>query len=179
MRMNRPRSLPTPASLLEAFSGLQPPVWLVDELQNRCVLLLNHVLGQEPAAMDRLRRQRGKPLLVQWGRVNLRLQATAAGLLERASPNTTPELTVTLTQTDPWDLITTVASGAKPAVDVRGDVQFAAEVAWLAENVRWDLEEDLSRWIGDGPAHGVVSVAQRVVKAVKGFLPKASAERGA
>jgi ubiquinone biosynthesis protein UbiJ len=76
-------------------------------------------------------------------------------------------------------LVTTVASGAKPAVDVRGDVQFAAEVAWLAENVRWDLEEDLSRWIGDGPAHGVVSAAQRVVQAVKGFLPKASAERGA
>jgi ubiquinone biosynthesis protein UbiJ len=76
-------------------------------------------------------------------------------------------------------LVSTVAKGAKPAVDVRGDVQFAAEVAWLAENVRWDLEEDLSRWIGDGPAHGVVSVAQRVVQAVRGFLPKASAERGA
>lgn len=179
MRMNRPRSLPTPSSLLEAFSGLQPPAWLVDELQNRCVLLLNHVLGQEPAAMDRLRRQRGKPLLVQWGRVNLCLQATAAGLLERALPNATPELTVTLTQTDPWDLVTTVAAGAKPNVDVRGDVQFAAEVAWLTENVRWDLEEDLSRWIGDAPAHGLVSMAQRAAQAVKGFLPKASAERGA
>lgn len=177
--MNSPRSLPSPASLLEAFSGLQPPAWLVDELQNRCVLLLNHVLGQEPAAMERLRRQRGKPVLVQWGRVNLCLQASAAGLLERALPNVTPELTVTLTQTDPWDLVTSVVKGAKPAVDVRGDVQLAAEVAWLAENVRWDLEEDLSRWIGDAPAHAVVSMAQRALQAVKGFLPKSSAERGA
>lgn len=177
--MNSPRSLPSPASLLEAFSGLQPPAWLVDELQNRCVLLLNHVLGQEPAAMERLRRQRGKPVLVQWGRVNLCLQASAAGLLERALPNVTPELTVTLTQTDPWDLVTSAVKGAKPAVDVRGDVQLAAEVAWLAENVRWDLEEDLSRWIGDALAHAVVSMAQRALQAVKGFLPKSSAERGA
>lgn len=179
MGMNSPRSLPTPSSLLTAISGLQPPAWLIDELQNRFVLLINHVLGQEPAAMERLRRQAGKPLLVQWGRVNMCLQATAAGLLERAMPEAQPELTITLTQTDPWDLVTTVASGTKPAVDVRGDVQFAAEVAWLAENVRWDLEEDLSRLIGDGPAHGVVSMAQRVLQAVKGFLPKASAERGA
>lgn len=178
MGMSPAPSLPTPSALLTALSGLQPPAWLVDELQNRCVLLLNHVLGQEPAAMDRLRRQRGKPLLVQWGRVNLCLQATAAGLLERAPSNAQAELTVTLTQTDPWDLVTTVAKGNKPAVDVRGDVQLAAEVAWLAENVRWDLEEDLSRWIGDAPAHGLVSMAQRAVQAVKGFLPKSSTERG-
>lgn len=177
--MNSPRSLPTPSTLLTALAGMQPPDWLIDEVQNRCVLLLNHVLGQESAAMERLRRQRGKPLLVQWGRVTLALQATAAGLLERASPSATPELTVTLTQTNPWDLVTTMAAGAKPSVDVRGDVQFAAEVAWLAENVRWDLEEDLSRWIGDAPAHGLVSMAQRAAQAVKGFLPKASDERGA
>jgi ubiquinone biosynthesis accessory factor UbiJ len=176
--MNAAHSLPTPAKLLTALSGLEPPAWLVDEVQNRCVLLLNHVLGQEPAAMDRLRRQRGKPLLVQWGRIKLCLQATAAGLLERAPMDTPPELTITLTQTDPWDLFTTVAKGVKPSVDVRGDVQFAAEVAWLAENVRWDLEEDLSRWIGDAPAHGVVAMAQRVLQAVQGFLPKASTERG-
>jgi ubiquinone biosynthesis protein UbiJ len=176
--MNAAPSFPTPSTLLTALSGLQPPAWLIDEVQNRCVLLLNHVLGQEPAAMERLRRQRGKPLLVQWGRVNLCLQATAAGLLERAAPSAEPELTVTLTQTDPRDLIPVVLKGGRPAVDVRGDVQFAAEVAWLAENVRWDLEEDLSRWMGDAPAHGLVSMARRVRQAIKSFLPKASAERG-
>lgn len=179
MRMKAPLTLPNPASVLAALSSLQPPAWLIDELQNRFVLLLNHVLGQEPAAMERLRRQSGKPLLVQWGRVTLCLQATPAGLLERASADPQPELTVTLTQTNPWDLVTTVVTGAKPAVDVRGDVQFAAEVAWLAENVRWDLEEDLSRLIGDGPAHGLVSMAQQALQAVKGFLPKAPADRAA
>jgi ubiquinone biosynthesis protein UbiJ len=69
-------------------------------------------------------------------------------------------------------LVKTVANGAKPAVDVRGDVQFAAEVAWLAENVRWDAEEDLSRWIGDAPAHTLANMARRAVQAVKAFLPQ-------
>jgi ubiquinone biosynthesis accessory factor UbiJ len=179
MTMNLPSPPPLLAALSSALSGLRPPAWLVDELQNRCVLVLNHVLGQEPAAMERLRRQRGKPLLVQWGDVSLCLQATAAGLLERADPQATPELTVTLTQTDAWDLVKTVANGAKPAVDVRGDVQFAAEVAWLAENVRWDLEEDLSRWIGDAPAHTLANMARRAVQAVKAFLPQPNPHKAA
>lgn len=37
----------------------------------------------------------------------------------------------------------------KPAVSIEGDVQLAAEVAWLVDNLRWDVEEDLSRLIGD------------------------------
>ena len=41
-------------------SGLQPPAWMVDEIQRRLVLLVNHVLMQEPEAQARLRRQAGK-----------------------------------------------------------------------------------------------------------------------
>jgi ubiquinone biosynthesis protein UbiJ len=32
-------------------------------------------------------------------------------------------------------------------------VQLAAEVNWLVDHVRWDLEDDLARVIGDVPAH--------------------------
>ncbi|MDP3139302.1 MAG: hypothetical protein Q8N17_23575, partial [Burkholderiaceae bacterium] len=45
---------------------LQPPAWVVDEVQNRAVLLINHVLMQEPQAMERLARQTGRTVLVQW-----------------------------------------------------------------------------------------------------------------
>ena len=37
------------SSLLNA---LRPPEWVVDELQNRVVLFLNHVLMQEPQAQE-------------------------------------------------------------------------------------------------------------------------------
>ena len=38
------------------LGSVRPPEWMVDELQNRVVLFLNHVLMQEPQAQDRLRR---------------------------------------------------------------------------------------------------------------------------
>jgi hypothetical protein len=44
-------------------------------------------------------------------------------------------------------------------VRIAGDVQFAAEINWLVEHVRWDLEEDLSRLIGDAPAHAMATWA--------------------
>ena len=161
------------------FGRLQPPEWLVDELQNRFVLLLNHVLMQEPQAQERLRRQTGKPVKVQWGAFHLTLAATAAGLLERPQAGRAPELTVTLPQTAPLDLAKTVLAGEKPSVDIQGDVQLAAEVAWLVDNVRWDLEEDLARLVGDGPAHTLVQAGGRAAQALRALVGGVAARAGA
>lgn len=152
---------------------LRPPGWVIDELQNRLVLFLNHVLQQEPAATERLRRQAGKPLRVQWGDFHFCVAPTRAGLLERVDPvQHPPELTVSLTQASPADLARRVLTGEKPAVDIQGDVQFAAEVAWLVDNVRWDVEEDLSRLMGDAAAHTLVGAARQAAQALKGFAAR-------
>ena len=153
-------------------AGPQPPQWLVHEVQQRLVLFLNHVLMQEPAATERLRRQAGKPLRVQWGDIHLSLAPTPAGLLERCAPGTRPELTVTLTQTSPVSLAQSVLAGEKPGVDIQGDVLLAAEVAWLVDNVRWDVEEDLSRVVGDAMAHTIVRLARSAAQGVKGFADR-------
>lgn len=170
--------LPDLGLLQNLLTGIQPPAWLVDELQNRMVLLLNHVLLQEPQAMDRVRRQQGKSARLQWGRFDLVLVATKAGLLERPSSVAASEpfradLTATLTQTGLPDVLKTLASGQKPPVNIEGDVQLAAEVAWLVDNLRWDLEEDLSRLIGDAAAHHLVSAARAAAKALRSFALRA------
>ncbi|MBA4262522.1 MAG: hypothetical protein C0443_11050 [Comamonadaceae bacterium] len=163
----------SPLGFLQSLLGsIHPPDWVVDELQNRVVLFLNHVLMQEPQAQERLKRQQGKPVKVQWGDVHLTLSATAAGLLERPSGAVPPELTVTLTQTSPFALAQSVIAGDKPGVDIQGDVQLAAEVAWLVDNVRWDVEEDLSRLVGDATAHTLGRVARAASQAVKAFVAR-------
>ncbi|HMN92529.1 MAG TPA: hypothetical protein PKC60_04785 [Hydrogenophaga sp.] len=171
-----------PAGLLQGLlQGLQPPAWVVEELQNRVVLFLNHVLGQEPQAQDRLRRQKGKSVRMQWGDFHLTLAPTAAGLLERVDPAGAQDLVVTVSQTSPLALMQTVMAGDKPAVDIRGDVQLAAEVAWLVDNLRWDVEEDLSRLVGDGPAHALARAGRGVASALRAFLGasgRPTADRG-
>lgn len=161
----------SPLGMLQSVLGsVRPPEWVVDEVQNRVVLFLNHVLMQEAQAQQRLRRQQGKPVRVAWGDFHLTLAPTAAGLLERPAGDRQPELHVTLTQTSPFTLAQSVLSGERPGVDIQGDVQLAAEVAWLVDNVRWDVEEDLARLVGDAMAHTLVGGARSATAALKAFV---------
>lgn len=167
----------SPFSLLsDAFSKLSdklsPPAWLVDELQHRAVLFLNHVLMQEPEAQARLLRQKGRVVRLQWRTYVMQLAATPAGLVELA-PVANPDLLLTVTDTSPLDIAKVALRGERPAVRIEGDVQFAAEVNWLVDHVRWDAEEDLARLIGDAPAHTVASVARTVGDALRQFVSKA------
>lgn len=163
----------SPLGFLQSLLGsIRPPDWVVDELQNRLVLFLNHVLMQEPQAQERLKRQKGKPVRMQWGDFHLTIAATPAGLLERPAADAQAELTVTLTQTSPFALAQSVIAGDKPGVEIQGDVQLAAEVAWLVDNVRWDVEEDLSRVVGDATAHTISRFARTASQAVKAFVAR-------
>ena len=165
----------SPFSLLEGFFQsfqlpLSPPPWMVQESHRRIVLLLNHVLMQEPQAMERLARQRGRVVLVQWQQWTFKITMTPAGLLDLAEPQATPDLTLVVTDTSPLAIAQAVMQGAKPAVRVEWDVQLAAEVNWLVDHVRWDIEEDLSRVMGDAPAHGLVQAAKGLAQGLQQFV---------
>ncbi len=149
-----------------------PPAWAIDETHRRVVLLLNHVLQQEPQAMERLVRQKGRVVLVQWRNFTFRVQVTPAGLLDLATDAQAADLTLVLTEESPFAIAQALMEGGKPAVRIEGDVQLAAELNWLADNVRWDLEEDLSRLMGDAPAHTLVQGVRSMAQALQQFAGK-------
>lgn len=149
---------------------LQPPPWAVHEIQRRAVLFLNHVLQQEPEAQQRLVRQQGRVVRFQWRFVTMELVATPAGLLDLAPPGSLPELTLSVTDDNPFEIARATLRGDKPSVQIVGDVQLAAEVNWLVDHVRWDVEDDLARVIGDVPAHAIGNAVRRVVGALRQFV---------
>jgi len=159
--------------ILQNFNlPLTPPAWAVDETHRRVVLLLNHVLQQEPQAMERLVRQKGSVVLVQWRSFTFKLRVTPAGLLDVAEQDAAADLTLVLTQDSPLDIAQAVMQGDKPAVRIEGDVQLAADVNWLVDNVRWDMEEDLARIMGDAPAHMLAQTARSMANALQQFVGK-------
>ena len=161
----------SPFSFLESIaSRFQPPAWAVDEGQQRLVLLLNHVLQQEKQAQDRLLRQKGRVVHVLWGLFAIDLIVTPAGLVDRAPPAAKPDLVLSLAAESPLVMLQSALQGKAPPLKIEGDVQLAAEVGWLAENLRWDVEEDLSRLIGDAPAHALADAGRRLVSGLKSFL---------
>ena len=151
-------------------AGPQPPQWLVHEAQQRLVLFLNHVLMQEKEATNRLVRQKGRVARVQWRSYSLALVITPAGLFNVAPETATPDLRLEVTQTSPFSLAQGALRGDKPAIRIEGDVQLAAEINWLVDHVRWDVEEDLARVIGDAPAHTLAQFAGRAAQTLRQFV---------
>lgn len=165
----------SPFSFLDGFfdrvaAGPQPPQWLVHEVQQRLVLFLNHVLMQEKEAMDRLVRQRGRVARVQWRSYSMALLVTPAGLFNLAPDGAAPDLQLEVTETSPLALASVALRGDKPAIRIEGDVQLAAEINWLVDHVRWDLEEDVARLIGDAPAHTLGQVVRKAAQALRLFV---------
>lgn len=165
---------PFPAPQLDRLP--RPPAWAVQEVQRRVVLLLNHVLMQEPEAMARLARQQGRVVLLQWRDLSFQLRCTPAGLFDLAetaqeSGAPVPDLTLTVTEESPLVVAQTVLAGEKPPVRIEGHVALASELNWLAEHLRWDVEEDLARLIGDAPAHGLAQAVRRAAQALRSWLP--------
>ena len=152
------------------MAGPQAPQWLVSEMHQRVVLFLNHVLMQEKEAMERLVRQKGRIARVQWRQYSMALQVTPAGLFDLAEEGAEPDLMLEVTDTSPFSLAKTALRGDKPSIRIEGDVQLAAEINWLVDNVQWDVEEDLARIVGDVPAHTIAKVARTASQALRQFV---------
>ena len=120
-------------------------------------------------AMARLARQKGQRIELAWERMQLQLVPTPAGLLERGYFEGF-DLRLSVTEESPLSLAAALARGDKPKVRIEGDVQLAAEVNWLIDHVRWDIEEDLARLIGDAPAHTLAQTARKALAALRSFV---------
>lgn len=151
----------------------------------RLALLLNHVLSAEPVAGQRLRPHAGKcirlqlrdvPALVSWLPSQWTVVVTPAGLLEWQPEATAhADLVATLDASNPAQTLGGVLSGQRPRVDVAGDAALAADVSWLIEHLRWDVQDDLARIVGDGPAAQLVRVGTSLTAGLRDVVQSAGA----
>ncbi len=135
----------------------------------RITLLLNHVIAAEPVATERLRPHSGRSIQLQWtGWPSLlpppplvAFNITPAGLLEWCGEQAPaqPDLRVSLDASNPLRLVGQWLSGERPKVGIEGDSALAADVSWLIDNLRWDIEDDVARVIGQAPAHELARAA--------------------
>ncbi|WP_238945594.1 hypothetical protein [Vandammella animalimorsus] len=151
------------------------PAWLIEEMQRRMVLLLNHMLQQEPQAQQRLAKQQGKTIYLSWRQFNGQVRITPAGLLDLDSTQQSSDLLVEVAEPSISQLARHAAQGERPPIRIAGDVALASELNWVIDNVRWDVEDDLARLIGDVPAHKLAQLGRIVADALRKFAQGALA----
>lgn len=153
-------------------------------LMERCTLLANHVLASEPVATERLRAHAGKRLRIElrhWPTLlpslpELDFDITPAGLLEwQAAPAADePALRLVVDAVNPALLVAHGLAGDRPSVEVQGDAALANDVSWLLDNLRWDVSDDLSRFVGPVVAQAIARVGRLLAQGLREALRLAS-----
>ncbi|WP_250532968.1 SCP2 sterol-binding domain-containing protein [Caballeronia sp. AZ10_KS36] len=124
--------------------------------------VVNHLLAREPWARERLQPYAGKSVRLSCAPFVIALVAQADGLFVATSEAQAGHFDVSIAV--PFDALPAFLQGGQAAVmkhvRIEGDAEFAQTLAKLAEHLRWDPEEDLSRVIGDAPAHRIGMIAR-------------------
>jgi ubiquinone biosynthesis protein UbiJ len=132
------------------------PAWL-----GSAEALLNRQIDASANAGELARRLQGRSLQIEvTGLAGVRLLAAAGRLALSAADDSPADACIT---GSPVALLTLLTGKAQPdarnAAQVRGDAEVAARYRDLLMLARPDLEEELSRWLGDVPARRLARLA--------------------
>jgi ubiquinone biosynthesis protein UbiJ len=124
---------------------------------------VNHVLKSAPLAMERLRKHAGRTAAFHVGPFTVALTIQTTGQVTAAVPGASRDLEVRIS---PF-LLPRLAAREEAAfreIEMEGDMELAQEVSYLARNLTWDAEEDLSKVVGDVAAHRFFSGVRSMAK---------------
>lgn len=137
---------------------------------------INHVLASEPWALAELAKHAGKVVSLEMPLGSFAFGITDAGFLEAHTKNhevlaefePRVALVLTISAKALSSLLTSSGSlreNAFKSVTIAGDADLAQLLGRLAGQLRWEYEEDLSKWVGDAPAHFAVVQGKKLANA--------------
>src|SRR5262245_59793895 len=129
---------------------------------------LNHLLAREVWARERLACYAGRSIYVSTPLLAVMMTVQADGLVaplvnranraDRASDSAFDvSLTLSTGILSTW--LTQGWTAETKQVKLEGDAEFAQTLSLLAQSLRWEVEEDLARLIGDAPAYHLMKTA--------------------
>jgi ubiquinone biosynthesis protein UbiJ len=140
-------------------------------------------LAGEPWASAELAKHAGKAIALEMPFGRFAVQITNSGLLEavRQADSTeisdgeaVPPIRTALVLTISSQALSTLLTSSGPirenafkSVTIAGDADLAQLLGRLAGQLRWEYEEDLSKIIGDAPAHFAVAQGKKIASAGK------------
>jgi len=119
---------------------------------------INHLLRREDWARQRLLPFAGRVARLVVPPTAVTLAVTAGGEVAPAE-NIEPEVTLTVAAGSLFDVLRD-PQVASARTQVAGDGNFAEAISYLFTHLRWDVEEDLSKVVGDVAAHRIASLGR-------------------
>lgn len=128
--------------------------------------LLNHLVNQNAWAKEQLAPHGGKSVCFNIPPVRAALTVLEDGGLAMAGESATADATVTIPLPVALRLLANDES-ATTLSTLEGDTELATTLAKVLRGMHWEYEEDLSRIIGDAPAHEISEFGRKTIAGVK------------
>ena len=107
--------------------------------------------------------------------------ASADGTVPAFAPGTATSgngLTITVHLPDPLTLARLALKRERPEVNIEGDAALAEVASWMMKNLRWDIQDDVARWMGTPPAELLRTLGGSIKQALQRWRPASGAKPG-
>jgi ubiquinone biosynthesis accessory factor UbiJ len=132
-------------------------------LSHAVVAPVNHILRGESWALRRLAAFAGRTARIEILPFSAAFTVRDSGEIAAAAPAVEADLRIRLTPAAAARILAG-DDAAYDEVSVEGDGEFGQAVRFVVRNARWDVEEDLSRVLGDSLAHRVVGAGRAALQ---------------
>lgn len=128
--------------------------------------VLNHLINQNSWAKAQLQPYGGKTVRFDIPPLSATLTILENGGLALAGESAMPDASVTMPAPVAFRLLTG-DEGASTLTTLEGDTELAAALAKVLRGMSWEFEEDLSKVIGDIPAHQLAQIGRKVTGEIR------------
>lgn len=130
-------------------------------LQTAPLAVINHLLKDAQWARMRLAPFASRSFTLEVPPLIMHAAITDEGYLAPPTGEQSPNVAITV----PFSALPAAARGMDALfrqARISGEADFAEAIGFVARNLKWDLEEDLSRLVGDIAAHRLTQTARAV-----------------
>ncbi|HEU4708761.1 MAG TPA: SCP2 sterol-binding domain-containing protein [Methylophilaceae bacterium] len=128
--------------------------------------LLNHLVDQNSWAREQLKPFAGKTVAFRIPPARISLTVLEDGGLAAAGEAAIVSAKVSLPPSVAMRLLAGDAN-AETLVSIEGDTELATTLSKVLRNMSWEYEEDLSKLVGDIPAHEIADFGRKTVSEVR------------
>ena len=123
-------------------------------------IILDHLLSQNDWMQSKLVDHKNKIIIIKISDLKLILKVDENGLLHSLNEAEKFDCIIKLTVNS---FISQLINNNNSNISIEGDLELANQVAQVLKKIEWDIEEDLSKYIGDIPAIQTTKILKKVV----------------
>ena len=123
-------------------------------------IIVNHLLSQNDWMQSKLIAHKNKAITISISNFEIHFEIENNGQLKTIDKKKKIDCIIKLSIND---FISQIINNNKGKISIEGDLELAKEVSEILKQIEWDIEEDLSKYIGDIPAIHTTRLIKKIL----------------